>query len=141
MAVVSERVREQVVQQADDICEYCRYPEEFNSGRFTVDHIEPRAQGGTDDLSNLALACRSCNEHKQDATQAPDPATGVIVPLFNPRQDRWEDHFAWSGDYRFMLGLTPTGRATIARLHTNHTGVVRQREILHQLGLHPVQDM
>lgn len=28
----------------------------------TVDHIEPRSFGGTDDWSNLAMACRACNE-------------------------------------------------------------------------------
>jgi 5-methylcytosine-specific restriction endonuclease McrA len=137
MSVVSEAVRVQVVEQARGVCEYCSYPEEFNSGRFAVDHILPRQLGGTDELSNLALACRSCNERKQDATAAPDPATGQIVPLFHPRRDQWEDHFAWSDDFSLMVGLTPTGRATIARLQTNHSGVVRQRQVLFELGLHP----
>ena len=137
MAVVSENIRARVVMQAGGICEYCYYPEEFNSGRFAVDYILPRARGGVDDLSNLALSCRNCNERKQDATEAPDPATEQIAPLFHPRRDRWADHFVWSADFRFMIGLTSTGRATIARLQTNHNGVVRQREMLHQLGLHP----
>lgn len=138
MSVVSESVRVQVVEQAGGLCEYCRYPEEFNSGRFAVDHILPRLLGGTDELSNLALACRSCNERKQDATTAPDPATGQTVSLFHPRLDRWEDHFAWSDDFSLMVGLTAEGRATIARLQTNHRGVVRQRQVLHELGLHPI---
>jgi 5-methylcytosine-specific restriction endonuclease McrA len=137
MAIVSEAVRIQVVAQAGGVCEYCRYPEEFNSGRFAVDHIFPRIRGGSDDLNKLALSCRSCNERKQDATEASDPATEEIVPLFHPRRDRWDDHFAWSSDFRLVIGLTATGRATIARLQTNHSGVVRQREVLHQLGLHP----
>ncbi len=137
MAVVSEAIRARVVTQSGGVCEYCRYPEEFNSGRFAVDHILPRVRGGADDLNNLALSCRSCNERKQDATEAQDPLTEDIVPLFHPRRERWEDHFAWSSDFRFIIGLTPTGRATIFRLQTNHSGVVRQREVLHQLGLHP----
>ena len=137
MAIVSEAIRIQVTAQAGAVCEYCRYPEEFNSGRFAGDHILPRSRGGTDDLTNLALSCRSCNERKQDATESPDPATEEIVPLFHPRRDCWEDHFAWSNDFRLVIGLTATGRATIARLQTNHSGVVRQREVLHQLGLHP----
>ena len=137
MAVVSEAVRAQVVAQAGGVCEYCRYPEEFNSGRFAVDHIFPRVRGGADDLDNLALSCRSCNERKQDATHAQDPLTEQDAPLFHPRHGHWEEHFAWSADYRNILGLTPTGRATVARLQTNHRGVVRQREVLHQLGLHP----
>lgn len=137
MAVVSEAIRARVVTQSGGVCEYCRYPEEFNSGQFAVDHILPRVRGGADDLNNLALSCRSCNERKQDATEAQDPLTEDIVPLFHPRRERWEDHFAWSSDFRFIIGLTPTGRATIFRLQTNHSGVVRQREVLHQLGLHP----
>jgi hypothetical protein len=75
---------------------------------------------------------------EQDVVFASDPITGQIVSLFNLRRDRWEDHFAWSDDFSLMIGLTPTGRATIARLHTNHSGVVRQRQVLHQLSLHPV---
>ena len=68
MAVVSEAVRVQVVTQAGGVCEYCRYPEEFNSGRFAVDHITPRDKGGANDLANYALSCRGCNERKQAAT-------------------------------------------------------------------------
>lgn len=138
MSIVSESIRAQVVAQAAGLCEYCRYPEEFSAGRFAVDHIFPRTLGGTDNLNNLALSCRNCNERKQDAIEAPDPATGQTVALFHPRRDRWDDHFAWSDDFSLILGLTPTGRATIARLHTNHRGVVRQRQVLYALGLHPV---
>jgi hypothetical protein len=44
---------------------------------------------------------------------------------------------SWSADFSLIIGLTPTGRATIARLQTNHSGVVRQRQVLSALGLHP----
>jgi hypothetical protein len=137
LAVVSESLRQQVVVQAEGFCEYCRYPEEFNSGRFCVDHILPPRRRGTNRLENLALACTNCNTRKQDAVNAVDPVTGDTVPLFHPRQDRWEEHFAWSADFSLIIGLTPTGRATITRLQTNHPGVVRQRQVLHLLGLHP----
>lgn len=33
-----------------------------------VDHIVPTARGGTDDLSNLALSCVSCNSIKRRKT-------------------------------------------------------------------------
>jgi hypothetical protein len=32
----------------------------------TVDHVTPRVFGGTDDLSNLVLACAGCNTGKMD---------------------------------------------------------------------------
>ena len=137
MPVVPESVRQQVASRAAGFCEYCRYPEEFSPGRFCVDHIHPRALGGSGELDNLALACRNCNERKQDTVEAPDPASGAVVLLFHPRRDTWGDHFTWSADFSQMVGLTPSGRATIARLYTNHSGVVRQRQVLHELGLHP----
>jgi hypothetical protein len=36
--------------------------------------------------------------------------------LFNPRTQRWPEHFAWSTDGLRVVGLTPTGRATVAAL-------------------------
>ena len=61
--------------------------------RLEVEHIIPLAKGGTDDEPNLWLASPICNGHKSDKAQAVDAVTGVIVPLFNPRTQRWTDHF------------------------------------------------
>lgn len=41
-------------------CTYCGGPYEH------VDHVVPRALGGTDDVANLMPACRSCNQSKSD---------------------------------------------------------------------------
>lgn len=42
---------------------------------------------------------------------------GQRVSLFNPRQDRWPDHFAWHGPV--LIGKTPVGNVTIAVLAVN----------------------
>jgi 5-methylcytosine-specific restriction protein A len=34
--------------------------------RLTVDHVQPKAKGGTNDLSNLSVLCTSCNSAKRD---------------------------------------------------------------------------
>jgi hypothetical protein len=47
------------------------------------------------------------------------------------------DHFAWSDDLTLIIGLTPTGRATVVRLQLNRSGVVSLRSLLHSAGLHP----
>jgi len=51
--------------------------------------VVPRQHGGTDDPGNLALACHRCNLRKGPNLTGIDPITGEIVPLFDPRRDRW----------------------------------------------------
>ena len=86
---------------------------------------------------NLAYACQSCNNFKYAATTALDPVTGLTAALYDPRRDEWSAHFQWSRDEDMMLGLTATGRATIARLQLNRAGVVRMRRVLRRFALHP----
>lgn len=97
----------------------------------------PSADGGPDEEANLAYSCSGCNGFKGTATQGVDPKTGVEVLLYNPRLDRWAEHFTWSMDRLELLGLTPTGRAAIARLRLNRVGVINLRELLKGKGLHP----
>ena len=49
-----------------------------------------------------------------------DPETGEIVPIFNPCQQAWKEHFRW--DRVQVVGLTATGRATIDALATSNSG-------------------
>lgn len=63
-------------------------------------------------LDNLALSCQHCNNHKYNKTVGRDPVTTGAVPLFHPREQRWQNHFEWNSDYTLIIGLTPTGRAT-----------------------------
>ena len=85
--------------------------------RLEIEHIIPLAKGGSNDETNLWLACPLCNSHKGDKTEGADTLTGAIVPLFNPRTQSWWDHFAWADDGIRILGRTPIGRATVAALH------------------------
>src|SRR5688500_16309723 len=87
------RLRDIVARRARYRCEYCRAPEALFNSSFEVEHVVPRALGGADDLTNLALACRACNGSKHTATMGRDPATGARIRLFNPRIDRWDEHF------------------------------------------------
>ncbi len=54
-----------------------------------------------------------------------DPETGNKVELFNPRQDEWSNHFAFSGG--LIVGLTPVGRATARLLNRNDSRRVELR--------------
>ena len=58
-------------------------------------------------------------------TVAPDPASAEVTSLFNPREDRWEEHFQWSAADRTILeGKTAHGRATLLLLQMNHPNMV-----------------
>jgi 5-methylcytosine-specific restriction endonuclease McrA len=104
---------------------------------FSVEHVEPASRGGPTESDNLALACQGCNNHKYTRTEATDPVGGEVVALYHPRHQRWRDHFAWSPDGGVVVGLTPTGRATIEALQLNRPGLVNLRRILFQAGEHP----
>jgi hypothetical protein len=61
--------------------------------------------------------CSFCNLHKGTNLASIDPQTGEVVPLFNPRTDAWEEHFALVGAE--IIGQTPIGRATVRLLQMN----------------------
>ncbi len=134
LSVVTQRA---VVERAHRRCEYCQSQADYATETFAVEHICPLSRGGTSDLNNLALACSGCNGRKYNKTGAPDPADGDIAPLFNPREQQWQEHFCWSSDYTRIIGLTPTGRATVETLHMNRPSLVNMRQLLYAIGKHP----
>jgi len=78
-----------------------------------------------------------CNNYKGTQTQAPDPASGERVPLFNPRTQNWHEHFRWSDDGTEISGLTPTGRATVVALKLNRSPLLRARRRWVKASWHP----
>jgi len=135
------RLYEQVAARAGHHCEYCGAPEAISPHRFEVEHILPRALGGSDELPNLALSCAPCNRRKSQAAHALDPKSQDFsaVPLFNPRRDVSRVHFEFARTPTGIriLGLTPIGRATVARLAMNDDHFVQARNFWAVLGLFP----
>jgi hypothetical protein len=60
-----------------------------------------------------------------------------MVPLYHLRHQIWAEHFAWSADGCLVIGLTPTGRATVEELKLNRPSVINLRRVLFVLNLHP----
>jgi HNH endonuclease len=135
------RLRALVRSRAQGCCEYCRSQEHYATQPFSVDHVVPLLKRGDDGPDNLALACQGCNNHKFTRVEYIDPVTGEIAALFHPRNQSWSDHFVWSHDFTRVLGLTPTGRATVEALHLNRAGLVNLRRILFETGEHPPPEM
>lgn len=130
-------LRREVADRARGCCEYCRSQERFAMQAFSVEHIDPRSRAGSTAAENLAYACQGCNNHKYNRTYGTDPVTGEAVPLFHPRRQRWRDHFAWTADGTVVVGLSPTGRATVDALRLNRDGLVNLRRVLFAAGEHP----
>ena len=104
---------------------------------FEVEHINPVSLRGANDDSNLALACRACNLHKSDHLTGVDETTQCEVPLFHPRQDRWNDHFQVDTETGVISGKTPEGRATVSRLRMNVEMQLEARRLWMRLEIFP----
>jgi hypothetical protein len=100
-----------------------------------VEHIIARQHQGSDEDTNLALACIHCNSHKGPSLAGIDPESGVAAFLFNPRRDVWADHFSLAGAR--IIGLTPVGRTTVAVLAMNARHRLSVRDELIAQGLYP----
>ena len=130
-------VQHLIRERAQYLCEYCHTSELWQYVRFTIDHIIPITQGGTDDLENLTLACFHCNRRKSSHISGVDPSTRQEVPLFHPRKDIWNDHFIWSSDKLSIIGLTAVGRTTVEVLELNRERTLRIRAADIVVGRHP----
>ncbi len=134
---VPETVRLLVRQAVGDRCGYCHSPQHLVMGKLEIEHIVPRARGGSDDESNLWLSCSLCNRYKGMQVEAADPKTKEVVRLFNPRADDWQEHFRWNADGVKVMALTQQGRATIAALNVNNEVAVEVRRNWVLAGWHP----
>ena len=137
---VSDAIRARVRAQARNRCGYCQSLQQYVLGLLEVDHIIPKAKGGTDEEENLWLACRMCNSFKGIQTHGRDPVTGRRVRLFNSRRQAWPRHFLWSEDGTRIIGRTACGRATVVALQLNHMIAVVVRREWVAAGWHPPSD-
>jgi hypothetical protein len=136
---ISNAQRRQIRQQANDCCEYCRVSQSGSLARFHVDHIIAIKHGGSDTEDNLCLACPECNTYKGTNVAALDPLTRDATKLYDPRQQKWDDHFEIKSDAT-LAGLTPEGRATVHVLRVNDVERVTLRLGALTVGEYPCQN-
>jgi len=104
---VSKAQRREIARRAEGKCEYCLTPEWILLAGCEVDHVISRKHGGNSDQSNLAFSCARCNRAKGADIGSLLEANGEFCRLFNPRVDRWEDHFFLEGSQ--IAGTTDIG--------------------------------
>lgn len=113
-------------------CEYCLLP---TTGQFHIDHVIPPARWddyragrprgvrpvpgrrGPDHLENFAWCCPFCNSAK--GQQLAHRVGRRTYRLFDPRRDRWPEHFVFVHNYLFIVGLPGIDQATEQALGFN----------------------
>ena len=137
---VPAELRAQIAADARGLCGYCRSGEEVSGILFEIEHLKPQASGGRTVRRNLWLACPMCNKRKSKRTRVRVTGTKRMVRLFNPRWDRWTDHFRWVDGGERIEGITDIGRAAVDALELNLAVRVAGRKVWMKAGHHPPAD-
>ena len=129
-------LRREVIERAAGCCEYCRIAEADRPINFAIDHVIAEKHGGQTASENLCLSCYWCNSYKgSDISSVDWSSAGQIAPLYNPRQQKWDDHFRLEG--ALIAPTTINGRVTVFLLRLNVPERVEERELLIALGEYP----
>ncbi len=131
---ISEFLRRKARKRAGFLCEFCHADERWQFIEFTIDHIIPISDDGTDSLENLALACFHCNRYKSNKQFIGK------MPIFNPRKMFWNEHFIWSKDVLQILPKTEIGKVTIELLQLNRKRLITIRADDVKVNRHPPKD-
>lgn len=132
---VSEFLRRSIASRAQGRCEYCLIREDDTDLGLQVEHIISEKHGGPTTGENLAMACVFCNRFKGTDIGSLSPKSGQLIRFFNPRTDRWLDHFAIDG--LEIVPLTEIGSVTIKVLRINHPERLLERKLLQLAGRYP----
>ena len=121
MSITAE-IRLLVRQRANFRCEYCGVSETDAGSELTIDHFQPQAKGGNDDVNNLLYCCPRCNQYKADywPLRPDDPN------LWNPRHDPIDTHLIELPD-GILYPRTSTGAFSMRRLRLNRMPLVAYR--------------
>lgn len=133
---VGASLRRLVIRRARGLCEYCLIHESDTYFGCQIDHIISEKHGGPTEQENLAYACLFCNRSKGSDIGSIVPSSRQFVRFYNPRVDRWAEHFALDDDMK-ILPLTPIGVATARILAFNDSQRLLERQMLRQNGRYP----
>jgi hypothetical protein len=134
---VAAPLRSLVAQRAHFACEYCRIHEDDTFFGCQMEHIIAEKHGGPTSQENLAYACIYCNANKGTDFATIDSDSGRITQLFNPRSDRWDDHFVLAESGASIIARSEVGAVTIRLLKMNASERIAERALLCKLGRYP----
>jgi HNH endonuclease len=136
---ISTELRRLVASRADYLCEYCLIHETDTFFGCEVDHIVSEKHGGPTREDNLAYACVHCNRNK-GSDIASHSETGVLARFYNPRGDRWADHFRLDeNDGVTIVPRTSIGEATVRIFRFNEDERLLERKELQLVERYPTK--
>lgn len=132
---ISEKLKTLVENRAGGICEYCliNIADTYFGGEF--EHIISIKHDGKTKAENLALACQPCNRNKGSDLGSIAEKSGELTRFFNPRTDKWSEHFRLNES--IIEPLTEIGEVTIRILGFNDFERVQERKGLIEIGHFP----
>ena len=128
---ISTDLRNAVASRANFRCEYCLIAESDTFYGCECDHIISIKHGGPSDVNNLAYACALCNRAKGSDIGSLS-TSGEFTRFFNPRTDRWHEHFRL--DEPAIRPLTSIGEVTAQILGFNESMRTHEREEMMRFG-------
>ena len=132
---IGAKRRRLVVARAEGLCEYCLIAEADTFYGCQVDHIISEKHGGPTHEDNLSVACMCCNQAKGSDVGSIHWESGQFVRFFNPRTDRWADHFVLTGSR--IEGVTEIGAVTARILGFNSVERLLERQTLQMMNRYP----
>jgi HNH endonuclease len=131
---ISPELRQTIAHRASLLCEYCLIAEADTFYGCEVDHIISLKHGGVSELNNLAYACALCNRSKGSDIGSIS-TTGEFTRFFNPRTDRWAEHYCL--EQAAICPLTTVGEVTARVLGFNDSARLHEREEMIRFGKYP----
>lgn len=135
MSHIPIAIRRDVIDQAGNCCEYCLLSQSDIFFSFEIDHIIAEKHGGVTLIDNLCLSCPDCNAYKGSDISSIDSDSRVLTALYNPRTQKWDDHFKL--DQFVIEPQTDVGRVTVLILKLNLPERVQDRRLYYDAGSYP----
>lgn len=135
ISYINAELRRRFAERANHLCEYCLIHEDDTFFGCELDHIISEKHGGPTTADNLAYACLFCNRAKGSDIGSIFWKSGEFSRFFNPRLDRWSDHFGLNDVA--IIRLTTIGEVTAQILGFNHPDRLLERRALQATGRYP----
>ena len=132
---VGVELRRLIAERAGFLCEYCLVAESDTFFGCEVDHIISEKHGGATEAVNLAYASAFCNRHKGSDVGSIDWQSRHFSRFYNPREDRWSEHFLLDGIE--IQPRTMIGRVTVRILKMNVDERLLERRVLQAQERYP----